>query len=419
MKLFVLCHSVLQFSMTLYSSYFLSCITTVEQRFGFSSTSIEAITSLPDVCSIVVVFLCYFGRRDHRPHLLGLGGLIMSFSTACLSLLHFSSDNYDYHSLSADVSGLGTMCIPRDHLTGPPVCYQSSNSSMESGPVQLVACEIFFGIDATPVTPFGISYIDDYAEPENAALYIGNFGYILGSLMFRFFVDVDRIDNPKDLMPPDPRWVGAWWMGMLVSSGCLALFFIPFFFFPQNKIQTPKTDSDSSKGNHKKSESQSWINSVKRAVNTPLFALGMQLGGLVMKWVRPFVKIIPWVCTLILFLSVVLIVPLFFMDCSTQKVAGVNRGYGSMQLDQSLALCNSNCSCVSDVYSPVCGEDGTEFISPCHAGCTNVTVDPHNPHRVQMMNANCFFFGLTIAYKALGIPLLSLVGWRKQHTPQH
>lgn len=30
------------------------------------------------------------------------------------------------------------------------------------------------GIGETPVQPLGISYIDDYAQSENAALYIGN-----------------------------------------------------------------------------------------------------------------------------------------------------------------------------------------------------------------------------------------------------
>lgn len=33
------------------------------------------------------------------------------------------------------------------------------------------------GIGETPVQPLGISYIDDYAQTENAALYIGNSSY--------------------------------------------------------------------------------------------------------------------------------------------------------------------------------------------------------------------------------------------------
>lgn len=44
------------------------------------------------------------------------------------------------------------------------------------------------GIGETPVQPLGISYLDDYAQSENAALYIGNVPHQL------FILDQDCMD---------------------------------------------------------------------------------------------------------------------------------------------------------------------------------------------------------------------------------
>lgn len=41
---------------------------------------------------------------------------------------------------------------------------------------------ILRGIGETPVQPLGISYIDDYAQSENAAFYIGNVAFLLISI---------------------------------------------------------------------------------------------------------------------------------------------------------------------------------------------------------------------------------------------
>ena len=36
---------------------------------------------------------------------------------------------------------------------------------------------------------------------------------------------------------------------------------------------------------------------------------------------------------------------------------------------------SSTCDCSSTQFIPICGNDGRNYYSPCHAGCHNITVE--------------------------------------------
>uniref|UniRef100_A0A4W4EH35 Solute carrier organic anion transporter family member n=1 Tax=Electrophorus electricus TaxID=8005 RepID=A0A4W4EH35_ELEEL len=360
-QVFLLCHGLLQLTQLLYSSYFKSAITTIERRFGLDSLSSGTISSLHEVGNtMLIVFVSYLGGRVHRPRYIGLGGLLMAVSAMLLALPHFLYQHYTYDS---------------------------------------VLKAILFAVSV-----FGPA-----------------FGYLLGSGVLRIYVDVNRADTGAlELTPADPRWVGAWWMGLLICAGGLALTSVPYFFFPKamhgaqqwSDVVYPRSLSlrvclcvpclvfprlfvrlllspfflllvltqccfssviagiatfINKYLERQYSASAAYSSLLIGAVNLPLVAVGILLGGVIMKRWGLSLRAIPRFSVLLLLLSALFCVPLFFMGCRTQSIAAsVFSTVGPVS--PLLLTCNSNCSCPDSAFNPVCGADNIEYISPCHAG---------------------------------------------------
>ncbi|NWY42869.1 SO1C1 protein, partial [Sylvia atricapilla] len=101
------------------------------------------------------------------------------------------------------------------------------------------------GIGETPITPLGISYLDDFAKEENVPVYVAclhtiamlgpMFGFLLGSLCARLYVDIGFVDPGSiSITPQDSRWVGAWWLGFVIAGATNFLSAIPFCFLPKS-----------------------------------------------------------------------------------------------------------------------------------------------------------------------------------------
>ena len=88
----------------------------------------------------------------------------------------------------------------------------------------LLFCNIVIGIGAAPIYTIGVSFIDDITLPKYVPIHLGllymcgavgpALGYGLGGVFLSVYVD-PWVET--QLTEADPGWVGAWWIGFLVT----------------------------------------------------------------------------------------------------------------------------------------------------------------------------------------------------------
>uniref|UniRef100_A0A667ZH13 Solute carrier organic anion transporter family member n=1 Tax=Myripristis murdjan TaxID=586833 RepID=A0A667ZH13_9TELE len=423
------------FAKALSGSYMKSTITQLERRFDIPSYLIGIIDGSFEIGNLLVIaFVSYFGAKLHRPKIIAIGCVLMSFGTFLMAMPHFIIGRDDHLLFcSSELQMLTLFFLPMP--CSPLGCERESSVSMW---IYVFLGNVLRGIGETPVQPLGISYIDDYAQSENAALYIGNtisiigpvFGYLLGSLCAKIYVDIGYVDMESvTINPGDARWVGAWWLGYLIAGAITLMSAVPFWFLPKSlpipvdKHDTSCTpeqtrfikDSPSLLGNpvyviylcvtviqfnsligmvtykpkyieQHYAKSASKANFLMGMINIPAVALGMFSGGVIMKkfklGVMEAAKFAFGTSLLGYFLS------LFFlaMGCENSKVAGITVSYTGYVIVEGLSSherslfsdCNSGCLCSRREWDPVCGENGITYVSPCLAGCTSSTGSGRN-----------------------------------------
>ncbi|XP_037604340.1 solute carrier organic anion transporter family member 2B1 [Sebastes umbrosus] len=261
------------------------------------------------------------------------------------------------------------------------------------------------------------------------------FGFITGSVMLRYYVDFDKVSKDEiELNDKDLRWVGAWWLGFLVASCLIFLTALPYLFFPRSMSKEDGADDDvESRSDGKQQQTKpplqetsqlhflksfprialrtlrspiyllvvlaqvnlaalmsglatfmakfiqrqfsqtiSFSNMMIGGVCIPLAVLGIVLGGFLMRRLSISVSGAGKLCSAAILLCLIVSTPLLLIGCPTQKIDGVFPPSGGA------LVCSAGCRCPQEAFNPVCGSDGVEFRSPCHAGCVAVETDPHN-----------------------------------------
>uniref|UniRef100_A0A3B5B9E1 Solute carrier organic anion transporter family member n=1 Tax=Stegastes partitus TaxID=144197 RepID=A0A3B5B9E1_9TELE len=432
-----------------------SSITQIERRFDLSSTHIGLIDGSFEMGNLLfLAMVSHFGAKLHRPRLIAVGCFLMAVGAFLTGLTHFFMGRYKYDTviqvfqndsvnIAACVDPLKTVEVPEVQIEPSgednKACVRESGSNMW---IYVFLGNALRGIGETPVTPLGISYIDDFAKAENSPFYIAclqtitllgpMFGFLLGSYCAKLYVDIGYVDlESVTITPKDARWVGAWWMGFLVSSGLLLISSIPFWFLPRSLPKqegeevkpTPARETvdgteDALNSNHnlKLTEiAKGFLPSLKRLLGTPAYflllcgsilkfnsfiglltfkakymeqqfgqsasranfligvlnlpavAVGIFLGGLLMKRYKLSVVSGAQLSFATSFMAYLLLLLQFGTKCDNIPVAGTHTvSYNGETL---FAECNSDCSCSAEEWDPVCADSGITYISPCMAGC--------------------------------------------------
>uniref|UniRef100_A0A6Q2YNT4 Solute carrier organic anion transporter family member n=1 Tax=Esox lucius TaxID=8010 RepID=A0A6Q2YNT4_ESOLU len=437
LKLFIVALSFAYFSKALSGTYMKSAITQIERRFDLSSSLIGLIDGSFEMGNLLfLAVVSHFGAKLHRPRLIAMGCFLMALGSFLTGLPHFFMGR-----LLMEVR-----CVPVFCMIVCVDCMKDSSSHMW---IYVFLGNALRGIGETPITPLGISYIDDYAKAENSAFYIAclqtitllgpMFGFLLGSLCARLYVD---IGYSVTITPKDARWVGAWWLGFLVSSVIMLLSGIPFWFLPRSLPKqgqegelSPSTTTQDRPGNGHATPHQTmrlaeiakgFIPSLKKLLSTPVYflllcgsilkfnsfiglltfkakymeqqfgqsaaranfligvlnlpvvALGIFLGGLLMKRFKLGVVSGAQLSFVTSFIAYLILLLQFGTKCDNVRVAGLTISYNGtpgVVYNGKLLLseCNRKCSCSAGEWDPVCSDNGITYTSPCLAGCSDST----------------------------------------------
>ncbi|KAM9705333.1 solute carrier organic anion transporter family, member 1D1 [Menidia menidia] len=257
LKLFLVSLAFVYFAKAFCGAYLKSSITQIERRFDIPSSLIGVIDGSFEMGNLLVIaFVSYFGAKLHRPKLIGIGCLIMSVGSFLIAMPHFFQGPYKYetsmsHGGLLNSSGQMQPCQANRSLDDTPLpldaagqkdCEKAAGSSMW---IYVFLGNMLRGIGETPIMPLGVSYLDDFSREENTPFYLACIhtvgilgpmvGFMLGSFLAKIYVDVGFVDlDSITITHKDSRWVGAWWLGFIVTGTVILLSSIPFFFLPKS-----------------------------------------------------------------------------------------------------------------------------------------------------------------------------------------
>ncbi|XP_046382787.1 solute carrier organic anion transporter family member 4A1 isoform X2 [Ischnura elegans] len=229
-------------------------VSTIERRFGLQSWATGIIVGGYDVASFVCLLpVSFLGGRltASKPAWLGGGILILGIGS-----LVFSAPQYfaglSIEALDAEANGVSTfvcavggnattgqgdLCSSRDPLT------PSKFSHLSLWFWIFFLGQILHGVGSSPLYTLGVTFIDECVTKKMSSVYLGIFyatailgpaaGFIVGGQLLNIHTDIFSVDVAEiGITPESGLWVGAWWIGFVLSAMICVVIAIPLLAFP-------------------------------------------------------------------------------------------------------------------------------------------------------------------------------------------
>ncbi|KAJ8735297.1 hypothetical protein PYW07_006917 [Mythimna separata] len=414
----------------MFLTYFVSVTTTVEKLFKVESKTtgtLLAATEIGQICT--ALFLTYLAGRGHRPRWIACMMLVLAVGVIGCVLPHlmYGTQLLDVH-LDSHRAGAAPVCYTYQNSTDQCDEAHRVNSNTRSNITAVVIpwlfiCLLVVGVGQTGIATLGIPYVDDNVGSKQSPLYMAitigirvigpALGFLLGALCTRVYVN--PLLNPPDFDASDPRWVGAWWLGMVFIAGFIVLLSALMFCFPRQIRQEPMPPPPKKIKDKNEPFLKDFFATIKRQVTNDILMwrtassvlhlmpisgvyaflpkylekqfrlpthdanLVSGLGGIlvmglgtitsgvvILKLVPTARQVAAWTAASAVIYSAGMVV-LMFISCPEENY----RMISEVSIANSSLDCSSGCYCADVPFNPVCGQDSFTYLSPCQAGCLN------------------------------------------------
>lgn len=244
-----------------YHACFNSSLSTLEKRYHFSSSTGGLIMITDNIATVLTnLFIGYYGKTAHKPRWMSIGCVVTGLSVMVTALPYFIYGP----ARETDLELVANMTLSRkSRISGDQMCMfdaqkedcseMSASGTMTRVAIACFALSNFFrGFGTSIYFTYGTPYLDDNVSKAKmptffafifaARIFGAPIGFYLSSLALKYYENPFAV--PAGLTNTDPRWIGAWWIGFLVSGSLMLLLAIPLSLFPREfKKRKPKEQS--------------------------------------------------------------------------------------------------------------------------------------------------------------------------------